>query len=88
MIDVSSKIGPPPSHTRTPARVHTRTHVPTHTKTNTHTHTHTHTYDLRTKPTLSLSLTKRLLSYLRLHSIVKRVILGLNYFNPNTLSKN
>ena len=78
------RLDPPPSHTRTPARVHTRTHVPTHTKTN----THTHTYDLRTKPTLSLSLTKRLLSYLRLHSIVKRVILGLNYFDPNTLSKN
>ena len=82
MIDVSSKIGPPTPHRHTPARVHTRTHVPTHTK------THTHTYDLRTKPTLSLSLTKRLLSYLKLHSIVKRVILGLNYFNPNTLSKN
>ena len=82
MIDVSSKIGPPPAHTRPPARGPTRTHVPTHTK------THTHTYDLRTKPTLSLSLTKRLLSYLKLHSIVKRVILGLNYFNPNTLSKN
>ena len=82
MIDVSSKIGPSPPHRHTPARVHTRTHVPTHTKTNIHTH------DLRTKPTLSLSLTKRLLSYLKLHSIVKRVILGLNYFNPNTLRKN
>ena len=76
------RLDPPTPHRHTPARVHTRTHVPTHTK------THTHTYDLRTKPTLSLSLTKRLLSYLKLHSIVKRVTLGLNYFNPNTLSKN
>ena len=81
MIDVSSKIGPPPL-----PRTHTRAR--THTYTRTHSHKNTHTYDLRTKPTLSLSLTKRLLSYLRLHSIVKRVILGLNYFNPNTLSKN
>ena len=76
------RLDPPPPPRHTPARVHTRAHVPTHTK------THTHTYDLRTKPTLSLSLTKRLLSYLKLHRIVKRVILGLNYFNPNTLSKN
>ena len=82
MIDVSSKIGPP--H---PPQTHTRARTHTYTRTH-HTKTHTHTYDLRTKPTLSLSLTKRLLSYLKLHSIVKRVILGLNYFNPNTLSKN
>ena len=75
------RLDPPTPHRHTPARVHTRTHVPTTQK-------HTHTYDLRTKPTLSLSLTKRLLSYLKLHSIVKRVTLGLNYFNPNTLRKN
>ena len=79
---------PPPTHAHPRAYTHIPTYPLTQKQTHTHTHTHTHTYDLRTKPTLSLSLTKRLLSYLRLHSIVKRVILGLNYFNPNTLSKN